>query len=185
MSIGTASLLGSRPTNKDILGNATISNDGYTTLTVIAAGNTAAQQFYCSLGTLASPTQVTAARSLADIYAYGRDDLGGLQSSALIQLRAGDAITSTSSPGVIRLYTTPAASVTPVVRLSLESAGEVVVGSAAIATNATGGFLYIPSCAGTPTGTPTAYTGRLPLVIDSTNHKLYFYSGGAWRDAGP
>jgi hypothetical protein len=56
-----------------------------------------------------------------------------------------------------------------------------VVGLAALATNATDGFLYIPSCAGTPTGTPTTQTGTVPLVWDSTNSKLYVYSGGAWK----
>jgi hypothetical protein len=62
----------------------------------------------------------------------------------------------------------------------------VVVGAgAALATNATDGFLYVPSCAGTPTGTPTAITGGIPIVVDSTNNKLYFYSSAAWRDAGP
>jgi hypothetical protein len=24
-----------------------------------------------------------------------------------------------------------------------------------------------------------------PIVVNTTNNKLYFYSGGAWRDAGP
>jgi hypothetical protein len=56
---------------------------------------------------------------------------------------------------------------------------------AALATNATDGFLYVPTCAGTPTGTPTAITGMAPIVVNTTNNKLYFYSGGAWRDAGP
>jgi len=51
----------------------------------------------------------------------------------------------------------------------------------ALSTSATDGFTYIPECAGTPTGTPTAVTGAIPLVVDSTNHKLYFYSGGAWQ----
>lgn len=69
--------------------------------------------------------------------------------------------------------------------VTIDSSGNVVVGSAAIATNATNGFPYVPSCAGTPTGTPTTYTGRVPIVVDTTNNKLYFYSGGAWRDAGP
>jgi hypothetical protein len=55
-----------------------------------------------------------------------------------------------------------------------------VLGNAAIATNATDGFLYITSCAGTPTGVPTTKTGRIPIVADSTNNKLYIYSGGAW-----
>jgi hypothetical protein len=56
----------------------------------------------------------------------------------------------------------------------------VVVSEAAIATTATKGFLYIPTCAGTPTGTPATFTGRSPIVVDSTNNKLYFYSGGSW-----
>jgi hypothetical protein len=63
--------------------------------------------------------------------------------------------------------------------------GATVVGSSALATNATDGFLYIPTCAGTPTGTPASYGSTAPLVVDSTNNKLYFYSGGTWRDAGP
>lgn len=61
----------------------------------------------------------------------------------------------------------------------------VAGGSVALATNATDGFLYVPTCAGTPTGTPTAITGMAPIVVNTTNNKLYFYSGGAWRDAGP
>ena len=70
-------------------------------------------------------------------------------------------------------------------RLRIDSSGNVIVNTAAIATTATDGFLYVPTCAGTPTGTPTTYTGRAPIVVDTTNNKLYFYSGGQWRDAGP
>lgn len=66
----------------------------------------------------------------------------------------------------------------------IDSAGNFVQGTAAIAANATDGFLYVASCAGPPTGTPTAYAGRVPIVVDTTNHKLYFYDG-SWRDAGP
>jgi hypothetical protein len=63
---------------------------------------------------------------------------------------------------------------------------DVICGAGnALATNATVGFLYVPSCAGTPTGTPLGKTGKIPIVVDSTNHKMYFYSGGSWRDAGP
>jgi len=71
-------------------------------------------------------------------------------------------------------------------RFRIDANGNVVAGgSAALATNATNGFLYVPTCAGTPTGTPTAITGMAPIVVNTTNNKLYFYSGGAWRDAGP
>jgi len=71
------------------------------------------------------------------------------------------------------------------IRFLADGAGNFVVNNAAIATNATDGFLYVSTCAGTPTGTPTSYTGRAPIVVDTTNNKLYFYSGGQWRDAGP
>ena len=71
-------------------------------------------------------------------------------------------------------------------QMRITSAGNIVAGgSVALATTATNGFLYVPTCAGTPTGTPTAITGMAPIVVDTTNNKLYFYSGGQWRDAGP
>jgi hypothetical protein len=70
--------------------------------------------------------------------------------------------------------------VAPVESMRIDKDGNVRVGTAALATTATNGFLYIPTCAGTPTGTPTAITGLAPMVIDSTNNKLYIYSGGAW-----
>lgn len=74
---------------------------------------------------------------------------------------------------------------TPTEQFRIDSNGNKVCNAAALATNATNGFLYVPSCAGTPTGVPTSKTGTVPIVVDTTNNKLYFYSGGAWRDAGP
>lgn len=67
-------------------------------------------------------------------------------------------------------------------RAGITTTGNVYVGSgaAALATTATDGFFYIPTCAGTPTGTPTAITGCAPLVADSTNNRVYCYLGGAW-----
>jgi hypothetical protein len=64
----------------------------------------------------------------------------------------------------------------------------VVIGVApssngAIPTTAVSGFLYIPLCAGAPTGVPNGATGRVPLVFDSTDSKLYAYVGGAWKAA--
>lgn len=62
------------------------------------------------------------------------------------------------------------------------SDGSVAFNDAALATNATVGFMMIPSCAGTPTGVPADIpTGQIPLVWDSTNLKLYAYTGGAWK----
>lgn len=88
-------------------------------------------------------------------------------------------------PGALTFSTTPDGSGTVSECMRMDAKGNVIVNTAAVATNATDGFLYVPSCAGTPTGVPTTYTGRVPIVVDTTNNKLYFYSGGAWRDAGP
>lgn len=67
-------------------------------------------------------------------------------------------------------------------RLTITTLGSVLTAVAgAIATNATDGFLYIPTCAGTPTGTPTAQTGMRAMVWDSTNYKLYVYDNSTWN----
>lgn len=55
--------------------------------------------------------------------------------------------------------------------------GDVYINTSAIATNATGHFLVIPMCAGTPTGTPA---GNARMVYDTSNNKLYVYNSG-WK----
>lgn len=71
-------------------------------------------------------------------------------------------------------------------RARFDSVGNFVAGGqVALATNATDGFVYVPTCAGVPTGVPSAYTDMAPIVVDTTNNRWYFYSGGAWRNAGP
>lgn len=69
-------------------------------------------------------------------------------------------------------------------RMRIDSLGNVVVNRAAVTTSATDGFLYIVSCAGKPTGTPTTHTGRVPTVVDTSNNIPYFYASGAWRPMG-
>lgn len=69
-----------------------------------------------------------------------------------------------------------------VTALTLKGATQsVVLNTAAVATNATDGFLYIASGAGTPTGVPTTFTGRVPIYIDTTNSQLWLFLGGAWK----
>ena len=63
----------------------------------------------------------------------------------------------------------------------LDTLGNAFFGSAALATNATDGFLRVSTSAGTPTGAPTAMTGSAALHVDTTNNLLYFYSSAAWR----
>lgn len=64
--------------------------------------------------------------------------------------------------------------------ITISEKQNVIIGSGALATNATDGFLYIETCAGTPTGTPTSVTGRVATVYDTTNNKFYVYNG-AWK----
>jgi hypothetical protein len=68
-------------------------------------------------------------------------------------------------------------------RLQVDSAGNVSMGTAALATNATDGFFYDETCAGTPTGVPTAKAGRAPRVYDTSNDISYVYNG-SWKAIG-
>lgn len=110
--------------------------------------------------------------------------------TAIIEMARIDAFVdgtpgTNDMPGRITMSTTADGAATATERLRIDNAGNVIINTAAIATTATNGFLYVPTTAGTPTGVPTTYSGRAPIVVDTTNNKLYFYSGGAWRDAGP
>lgn len=53
-----------------------------------------------------------------------------------------------------------------------------------LAINSPDGFLYIPTTQGTPTGTPTAYTGKSAFLYDETNNKLYVrdVGEGIWKE---
>lgn len=113
------------------------------------------------------------------------NDLSIVGSSGTVQLRMYAAQMGIYTP--IGMTTTPFVfTLANVERMRITASGNVVAGgSVALATTATDGFLYVPTCAGTPTGVPTAITGMAPIVVNTTNNKLYFYSSGAWRDAGP
>jgi hypothetical protein len=67
-------------------------------------------------------------------------------------------------------------------KMRLLSGGDVVIGSGntaatVLATNATTGFLRMPTCAGTPTG--AAVDGS--YVLDTTALKIWQRIGGAWK----
>lgn len=65
-------------------------------------------------------------------------------------------------------------------RVRITGLGSVILNGSggALATTATDGFPYIPTCAGTPTGVPTAVTGAVAMVFDTTGNKLWIYDGG-------
>lgn len=88
-----------------------------------------------------------------------------------------DLIAMSADTSAIRFWTGS----TPSVNMYLDYVSNVVLGNqSALATNATNGFVYIRTCAGTPTGAPTAFTGHVAMVYDTTNNKLYCYNS-AWK----
>jgi len=70
------------------------------------------------------------------------------------------------------------------VALAISNLGSVAAGlTTALGTTATDGFLYVPTCAGVPTGVPTTQGSSAPLIYDTTNNDLYFYASG-WNIVG-
>jgi len=64
-------------------------------------------------------------------------------------------------------------------QLRIDALNNIVFGPlSALATTAIDGFIYIPTMAGAPTGNSTDYTGKIPLVWDSTNNKLWVNTTG-------
>jgi hypothetical protein len=67
-------------------------------------------------------------------------------------------------------------------RLLIDSRGNIVLGgSGAVSTSATDGFTYIPTCAGTPSGTPSTFSGKSAIIYDTTNNRFYTYNSG-WQN---
>jgi hypothetical protein len=58
--------------------------------------------------------------------------------------------------------------------------GSTSIGQGAIATTATEGFVFIPTCAGAPTGVPSPVLNGKAMIYDTTNNKLWVYNG-SWR----
>lgn len=106
---------------------------------------------------------------------YNSGNTGATPASIRV-IQSGAAGATFIGADMIFLTGTNAAARTQSLKITAEKS--LVVGNAALATTATDGFLYIPTCAGTPTGAPTAQTGTVAMVFDTTNNKLYIYDGG-------
>lgn len=102
--------------------------------------------------------------------------LTALLGSRTLELNGGAGIIQVKEAGIFFKTDNPGVAV-----YRFEDASSVVLANAALATGATDGFTYLPSMAGAPSGTPTTRTGTIPVVIDTTNARAYFYQGGAWK----
>jgi len=98
-----------------------------------------------------------------------------------IRAGVGGSSGSAGSGGAIILQTATTTSLAN--RLTIDAKGNVVLGTGALSTSATDGFIYVPASAGTPTGVPTSYSGRAATEYDTTNNKLCSYNG-AWKCSG-
>lgn len=66
---------------------------------------------------------------------------------------------------------------------SLTGNSNTVTNSDQLSTSSTDGFFHVPSCNGTPIGTPTQYGAAVPMVYDTTNNMPWFYNG-SWQGGG-
>ncbi len=163
--------------------------DGTTTRLMVDAFGTGISPNFTgrrSRGTAGSPTAVQTDDQLLNFASFGYGATGyssGSRGGLIIS--AGENWTDSAQGTIASFSVTANGTTTANNMLRVYGNGSVACNTAAISTSATDGFLYVPTCAGTPTGTPTTLTGLAPIVINTTNNKLYFYSGSAWRDAGP
>jgi hypothetical protein len=97
---------------------------------------------------------------------------------ASIQFVSSDTWTGAANGTYIQFRTTPTGSATTQDSGHIAPSGSWASGTGTLATNATKGFLYIPTCAGVPTGVPESISGRIPLVADTSGGKVYAYLGG-------
>jgi hypothetical protein len=66
--------------------------------------------------------------------------------------------------------------------LDLLSNGDILTSQIApLATGATAGFFFLPTMAGTPTGTPSTYTGQAAILIDTSGSKIWTRIGASWK----
>lgn len=145
-----------------------------------ASGSNATMQIYSTntASYLYMRGRVNSANALQNTSAWFYYD--GTTNRPLFEIDIYNTSATASSSGGVAKFSTTTTAGSQNVAMTLDEKQNVVVGSAALSTSATDGFLYIETCAGAPTGVPTSYTGRVAMVYDTTNNKLYVYNSG-WK----
>lgn len=129
----------------------------------------------------------TSGNGLAAIQ-FGESITGTFGTLASIQGIAEQIHSSGAQGTGLYFSVTPSGSATAVSQYAMMANGNFVANHSgtAPATTATNGFMYIPSCAGIPTGTPAyTVTGAMPHIMDSTDNVFFMYnSNSVWQPMG-
>lgn len=149
---------------------------------MISYGGSPSILFRQASGTVSSPGASNT--SVINLIGSSTSDGTNFFNTIAIQGVMDGTATAGSHPTYIAFATTPSGSTARVERMRISASGEIIVGTAALSTSATAGFIWIPSCAGAPSGSPTApYTNAAALVADTTNSRLYVRIGSTWKYA--
>jgi hypothetical protein len=112
---------------------------------------------------------------------FSGDNGSGMANGVIMRAIAAGAFSGTSNPGTLNIMTVGIGHTTPALALSITSEKNVIAGQgAAIPTNSTNGYFYLPAMAGAPNGTPANVNGSIPAVYDTVNNVVCFYSI-AWQ----
>lgn len=142
-------------------------------------------QIFKRRGGTGASTIVSSGDEIFSIEALGYDGAAN-QLAAAIRANVDGTPGAGDMPGRLDFFTTADGTSTLVRRARIDNAGNFRRGTALLATTATGGFDYTPACAGAPTGVPAitqASEGNAPMVIDTTNLRIYVNIAGTWRFA--
>lgn len=154
-------------------------------LTIDVASSTAADRAQVNLRRARgfhTSREAVQADDVAGEVRFSAYEASGFQVVGIIRVTVPDVSGDPATSGEMRFLTAPPGG-TVGLYMGITSWGSVFIGNrtSQLSTAAVNGFLYIPSCNGTPTGVPTTITGVVPLVYDTNKGILYIYSGGAWR----
>jgi hypothetical protein len=167
--------------NLVMIGDNTVAVPVFTLQSLGSQGSTTTTQIM-SNGNFSTGGSFAAPGNWSQVRSDGQQGLADLQASGNGHLRFTAAATSDATCAVLTVNHAPLnLGTNSTVRTIITRDGSLVQGTAALATTATDGFLYIPTCAGAPTGVPTAQTGTVPIVFDTTDKRLYVYESAAWH----
>lgn len=128
-------------------------------------------------GTIGTHTSVGSGTLLGQVSFQGSDGTTFVRAADITATVDGTPGTN-DMPGRLTFSTTADGASSPTERMRIDNNGNVY--GMAGTTGMTGGFFYIPSAAGAPSGAPTVISGRVPMYYDNTNNNFYVYNG-AWK----